>query len=78
MFREEIAGTFRIIAAGKRPDDPWRGWWTGRGISHGAGTFPVSDAGGLSDVRGKGFERSFGDDRFHAEGVARGIREREP
>ena len=78
MFREEIAGTFRIITPGKRPDDPWRGRWTGRGISHGTETLPESDPGSLTDFRGKGFERSFGENRFHAEGVARGIRKREP
>ena len=78
MFREEIAGAFRVIATRERPDDPWLGRWTGRGISHGAGTLPASDAGGLTDFGCEVFQRSFGEDRLHAEGVARGIREREP
>lgn len=78
MFREEIAGTFRIIAPGKRPDDPWRGSWTGRGLIHGTGTFRGSDPSGPTDGSRSILQRSRAEDRFHAEGVARGIRQREP
>lgn len=78
MFREEIAGTFRIIAPGERPDDPWRRSRTGRGLIHGTGTIRGSDPGGLADGSSKMLQRSCAEDRFHAEGMARGLRQREP